>query len=263
MRGAKLTNRQGLRVRLLFALIAAMYPGVGVSAKWPVTIAEDQSAWVARLGGAIQVDTVPPFSATPRDRTTARLQSEWRPAPPVTLDLRMEWIRDRLPVGTVVSGPGDLRLGAHAVAWSGPVDLGLGWQVKLPNARDDVSLGTDETDGIVVGTVATTTGVVRLDAYGGVATLGDPIRFAAQDDVPVLGMGASTTWVEVQWATRVEGELATARNPARFSGLFGLEGGCRWRYGTEGQFGLSQAAPSWGIGAWLGVAAGCSHLRGD
>ena len=234
-----------------------MYPGDGLAAIWPAPRMLDDSPWVLRSGAAHQKDLVIPFRAAPRTRTAAETQLRWSPSPAVELNGQWEWLWDHMPAGHRVQGPGDVQLGVHAVVWSGPVDFGLAWQVKLPNAQDESELGSDETDA----TIATTGGWSQenwsIQGTGGVVISGDPIRFANQDDAALLRFHLSTKQGGVVWGTQAGGTFQTSRNPARMTVDFEGEKGCRVRGGARGSIGLTAAAPSWGVAGWVGFGPSC------
>ncbi len=244
---------------LCFAII--IYPGEVCAAIWPGVQQVMEPSWAARAGARHRNGWIPPFRASPRDRWAAAFAAQWRPVSPVTLDLDWETIWDELPSGQRMKGPGDLRLGAHAWAWRSVVDLGLGWRVKLPNARDEGEIGSDETDVEVLGTVGRTWGHVRVMGVGGVAILGDPIRFANQDDVPIGWIASTGEIGPLTISGQVGGAFGTQRNPPRLSAVLGLEGQCPRVFGGDVQVGLTPAAPDWGAALWVGWAGGCTRVR--
>jgi len=162
-----------------------------------------------------------------------------------------------MPSGEKVSGPGDLRLGTHATVWQGPISLGLGWRVKLPNAADEGGLGTDETDVTALGTISKGLGNAIVMAAGGVHVQGDPIRFANQDDVGLTWVGVASEIGAVQWFSQVGGTLRSSRNPARLSTELGVSYGCPLAVGGGVRKGLTPAAETWGGNLWVGFGAGC------
>jgi hypothetical protein len=249
----------GMIPRLVLGGLTAllMYPGDGLAAIWPVNRQLEQSEWTLRTGTAYQKDLVLPFRAGPRTRTEAQTEVRWNPSPLVQLDGQWGWVWDQMPAGQTVSGAGDIRLGVHAVAWSGPVDLGVAWQVKLPNARDESELGSDETDSIVAGTIRWFNEYWSLQGTGGVVISGDPIRFANQDDAALMRLHLYAKHGGVLWGTHVGGTLSSPRNPARMTVDFEGEKGCRYRVGGRGTVGLTPAAPAWGVYGWVGFGPSC------
>ena len=241
-------------------------PSTG-SAVWPPASGSATPEWSARLGISWRRGLVPPFRAAARDRGAIEVALGWSPHPRVGLDLRFDALRDQLPTGEVRVGPGDLRLGVEAGLWQGAVDLDLGWQVKLPDARDEGELGTDETDVLLFARISRALGPARLALQGGLGILGDPLRFANQDDVPLLWLAGSLPAGPLDISARVGGGLPGARNPARLDAAVGLERGCprrgRWLVGGEVLGGLTPAAEDWGIRAWAGVTAACPEPARD
>jgi hypothetical protein len=162
-----------------------------------------------------------------------------------------------MAAGQTIQGAGDVQLGVHAVFWSGPVDFGLAWQVKLPNAQDESELGSDETDVTIAGTAGWVHEDWSIQGTGGVLISGDPIRFANQDDAALLRLHLSTKQAGVLWGGQVGGTFHTSRNPARMTADFEGEKGCRLRGGARGSIGLTPAAPSWGVFGWVGLGPSC------
>ena len=234
-----------------------MYPGVVNAAMWPNLLFESGSEHGIQLGLEHAVAVVPPFRAAPRDRTSALVDAQWRPSVHVRIDGSWSWIRDQLPAGMAVGGPGDIRLGTHALLWNGPVSFGMGWAVKLPNARDEGELGSDETDALVQATVAKSWGSVTIMSGAGVVIQGDPIRFANQDDAGLLWAGMSGTYADVHWFSQVGGTMATTRNPARIVADIGASYGCPVSVGGGATVGMTAASPIWGGNLLVGFGLGC------
>ena len=235
-----------------------LYPLVAHGATLPSMESTDSATVSARVLGGVELGVVPPFRAAPRKRSSAGVDFRWWVSERVRLDGAWSWIRDDLPAGHVVHGAGDVELGVWTALNENPsAALGLGWAVKLPNAADEGELGTDETDVSVFSTLSTSLVGLELSALGGVAILGDPNRFANQDDAALIGLEAARMVGPVHLRTTVGGTLGTTRNPARLSGAAGLWGGCPYRLGTEVQVGLTPAAPGWGLRTWVGWGAGC------
>lgn len=207
-----------------------------------------------------------------RDRWHLGLEGFWQPmtgsASPVRLllDARYEGIQDRLPDGTRITGSGDLVLGTFAGISNGGAGLrwtaGVGWRAKLPNAADDAELGTDETDILPSLGVALGGRSWQVQGEGGLAILGNPLRYASQDDVP-FGLGrvewqpTALPWdvgAGLAWA------FATSRNPARGEVLAraSVQGperrGVASRFLVEAGAGLTPAAPD--LRLVLGIQAG-------
>jgi len=175
-----------------------------------------------------------------------------RPGQRVELDLSWAWLADSLPSGDATSGPGDVRLGVSVDHSLGALELGGGWKVKLPNARDEGELGSDETDVQLLATIGRRWAHLSIRASAGLDIRGDPIRFANQDDIPQVWL--STVGQRNHWhlSGRVGGDLQTARSPARLEAASGLVWAAGWLVGTELSAGLTPAAPDWGGRLWLG-----------
>jgi hypothetical protein len=235
-----------------------MYPAVAVAAIPPRLAVTDEAA----VSGSIFLEHtegfVPPFLAAPRARSRAGVELRGMPADTVTLDARWSWINDRLPVEAGRNGPGDLRLHVHVELLERRSGMaGLGWGVKLPNAYDGAELGTDETDVSLFGTAGFRRERSHIVGFAGLEIMGDPNRFANQDDAAILGVELSTFSGHTRWTLRSGGTLATRRNPARMSADLGARWGCRVQSGLEGGIGLTDAAPDASFRAWVGLGAGC------
>ena len=247
--------------RCKFALVwlgVWTYPAVAVAAMPPRLTTVDEAA----VSGSVFLEhtegLIPPFLAAPRARSRAGVELRGRPAESVTMDARWAWINDRMPVDSVRNGPGDLRLHVHVEAVKRGVGVvGLGWGVKLPNADDGAELGTDETDVSILGTAGMRRENTQIAAFGGLEIMGDPNRFANQDDAALLGIEASATAGHTLWTARVGGTLSTQRNPARLSADAGVRWGCRVQGGVDAGLGLTDAAEDASFRAWVGLGAGC------
>ena len=222
--------------------------------------------WTARAVAGLSQGAVPVFRAAERDRLSATVVAGWRVAKPVHLDLRVSGLQDRYASGARQTGWGDIRLGTGLSLWEGGGQMepgfGLGWQAKLPNAQDEGELGTDETDFRVVGHLAMG-GTTRVAIVGGLDILGNPLRFANQDDVPLSWLQVTHGLGPLSLSSRIGGGWATSRNPARHELDFAVEGSCPWRMGAEGVLGLTPAAPDWGVRLWVGWGSGCLSATGD
>jgi hypothetical protein len=234
-----------------------MYPVSAVAAMWSGGLVGRDGPHTLEIGLQHEQKMIPPFRAAPRERTQAVVRGHWMPDERVRLDASWSWLRDKLPSGVTPQGPGDVRLGAHAVVWEAPVALGLGWLVKLPNAADEGEIGTDETDATVLGTFAVPLRGVELSGGGGIVIQGDPIRFANQDDAGLVLIGVSGEVGGFHLYSQAGGTLESARNPVRMSTHFGGKIGCPVQLGLDLQVGLSPAAPALGGGLWVGWVAGC------
>ena len=103
-------------------------------------------AWTLGAGGVYEPGLVPPFRAGSRDRLAFGGGGRWMPDTRVQLSAGFDGLWDRSAGGSEL-GAGDVRLGASAyVVDLGPIRPWLGFAVKLPDAKDEGELGTDETD---------------------------------------------------------------------------------------------------------------------
>ena len=224
------------------------------------------STWLAGAGAVYAPGFVPPFRAGARDRLAFGVGGRWMPDARVQVAVGFEGLHDA-SAGTTATGPGDVRLGATALlVQPGPFRAWLGWSAKLPDARDEDDLGTDETDVTFGGTGELHGGPWRALVGVGLGVWGNPLRFANQDDVPELRASASWTATWLQIGVTGNADLATTRNPARVV----LGGWARHDFalGSTGRFlfvelgggaGLTPAAPD-GVAAIAFGAGG--HSRG-
>lgn len=176
--------------------------------------------------GGVASGYVPPFRAEERLRSWGALAGTAELDHLVVLKADFGWIGDHTPGAGWRSGPGDVRLGTVLrTGRLGFVDTAIGWEVKLPNAGDEGEIGTDETDARFGGTLRWGVGPWCARASVGLAILGNPLRFANQDDVPLVR--AEAGWTPGDWAfvPHVEADLRTARNPGR------SRAGAQIRYG--------------------------------
>jgi hypothetical protein len=196
------------------------------------------------VAGEAALGSVPPFRSAPRDR--------WRVGPAasawfgsrVRLGVDWDWMWDRTPLGEEASGPGDIRLAAAVrAATLGPVRLGVGWEAKMPNARNEEELGTDETDVTFGAWGRLDQGPLQAGLAVGLGVRGNPLRYASQDDVPLVlaDVGASAG----RWGASAfcHAEFPTAINPARVEAGARLRVGRAWFFEAEGAGGLTPAAP--------------------
>lgn len=175
---------------------------------------------------------------------------------PVELRASWGWLVDSSVAGGVVHGPGDLRLGTVVtLAHPGNFDFTAGWEVKLPNAADEGELGTDETDMSFGATAGWRRGELEARLGVGLAVLGNPLRFANQDDVPMAR--ASLGWSRGGWAVigRASVDAPTARNPIRSEGDVALRMGKRWFGVVHGGGGFAPASADWHAGLGVGFAS--------
>ena len=203
----------------------------------------DVATFEVTLRGAYAVGLVPPFRAGARDRVAVGLDTRGWIGQHVRIAISEEWLRDETGSGDVVSGLGDLRLGTAVALWTQPsLATGLGWEAKLPNAADAGELGTDETD-ITLGAWLT---IARGDWSGtgaaGLSVLGNPLRFANQDDVPLARLGLAYSPGAFRLGASAQADFETSRNPPRVELNASARYGQRWFVGVAGTAGLVPAA---------------------
>ncbi|RME28115.1 MAG: hypothetical protein D6798_03120, partial [Deltaproteobacteria bacterium] len=158
------------------------------------------------VGVGARQQVVPPLQSTARDRFTALLAGKWRPGPRVALDVAVDALRwDRYADGHQQLGGGDIRLGTRLRLWPGPVEGGLRARVKLPDAEDELGLGTDETDIALSADLSGVWGPARLQGGGGVDLRGDPDALRARVAVPVVDLSAETGTVGVVGRLQLHG----------------------------------------------------------
>jgi hypothetical protein len=174
----------------------------------------------------------------------------------VEIRVAWAWLADWSAAGEAVNGPGDVRLGTVVrVASPGAFDLTLGWEAKLPDARDEGELGTDETDITFGATAGWRRGAFSARVGAGLAILGNPLRFANQDDVPVVR--ASFGWERESLGIIGRGALdvPTERNPVRADGDLAIRFGGRLFGLVHGGGGFVPASADWQVGVAVGYAA--------
>lgn len=206
----------------------------------------ESSSWEASLRGGYAGGLVPPFRVADRDRIAVGLDADVQLGR-VGLAISGEWLRDTTAAGEPQSGFGDLRLGSTVEVFrAGPVAFGLGWEAKLPNAADEGELGTDETDILFGPNVAGHFGPVRVVAAGGLAVLGNPLRFANQDDVPMLRLAADAGFGDLHASILGRWDVQTNRNPHRAELELALRYGPSWFVEAAGSAGLVPASADLG-----------------
>jgi hypothetical protein len=219
-------------------------PAQSARANWRVT---GVASWSA--------GQVPPFRAAERDRLSFGAGGlVWLDR--VQLSGATEWLRDDTAAGDPTSGWGDVRLGTVVrVADFRGFHPWIGWGVKLPDASDEDELGTDETDVSFGGGVLWAQGEVRIGVGAGLAVLGNPLRFANQDDVPMFRLDAAWGRGPVVLLPSAAFDLATSRNPARGEVGGGVRVGRSWFVDAGGAAGLTAAAADWRASVGVGWAA--------
>lgn len=215
--------------------------------------ASDSLGVIVGIDGAIGY--VPPFRVGTRDHYTASVDANARLAP---FELRAGWeyVVDTSEAGGMSYGPGDLRLGTVVtLARPGEFDFTLGWEVKLPNATDEGEIGTDETDVSFGASGGWRRGPVAARLGVGLAVLGNPLRFANQDDVPMLRGSFGWSPGPVRVIGRASADLPTPRNPARVEGDVALQVGTRWFGLVHGGGGFVPASADWHAGLAVGFVS--------
>lgn len=239
--------------------LTGVYPSLASaeSPTWPPGPQQNDPAWRFRAGVGSVVGWVPEFRQAERRRTEGTMGVAWKPASPVRLDLFWSYLADSTANGNRQTGPGDIRLGTDVRLLDRRADLFLGWQMKMPNASDELELGTDETDSLFWLRSRSELGAVDVGLTTGLAILGNPLQFANQDDVPLSWLDVSMPIGPVRVDGRVGGGWATSRNPSRMEASLGVEGACPWLMGARAIVGLTPAAPDWGAQAWIGWGLSC------
>ncbi len=219
----------------------------------PTGTARQSLAVLASIDGS--VGYVPPFRVGERDRTSASVAAGVHLGP-VEIRAGWEWLADVGAARGLVHGPGDLRLGTVVtLARRGEFDLSAGWEAKLPNAADEGELGTDETDIRLGAGGGWRHGPVSARIGVGLAVLGNPLRFANQDDVPMIRTSLAWERGSIGVIGRASADLPTVRNPARIDGDIGFRLGVRWFGLVHGGGGFVPASADWHAGVSVGFAS--------
>lgn len=227
----------------------AGFPGNSASAAdWapPATdlpgVFDGGAAGGVRVAAEHAIGLVPAFRSASRDRTeVSGVASAWV-GPAVRLELGWGWLADQT-AAEQTTGPSDFRLGTGLrLLQTDAISMGLGWGAKLPNATNEDGLGTDETDVDFGAWAGLQRGPWSGVASVGLAVLGNPLRFAAQDDVPFATIEGA--WTSGRWSVLCHADLAlaTSRNPARAEAGGGLRYGGRFFGEVGGTAGLTPAA---------------------
>lgn len=214
--------------------------------------AEEAPAAGARASGDLGFGYVPPFRVGERDRVAAGIDGAlW--LRPIELRVHWDWLADRTDAEGWVNGPGDVRLGSVVtLVRARGFDATLGWEVKLPDAADGSGLGTDETDALFGATGGWSGGEWSARVGVGLGILGNPLRFANQDDVPMVRGRAGWARGPVGVLGALDADLPTSRNPARIQGDLGVRVGKRWFGLVHGGGGFTPAAADWHLGLSFG-----------
>lgn len=196
------------------------------------------------LRGTYEAGTVPPFRVATRDRAALGPAVCLRLRDRVQLTAAWDWVLDRNGIGEITQGPGDIRLGTvvqtfQVHGWH----VDAGWMVKLPNARDEEELGTDETDVTLGISGGWRGGPWDLQAGIALGIWGNPLRFAAQDDVILVR--AEGWWSHESWALAgtVQSSPESDRNPSRIQATATVRAGKRWYGQLSGGAGFTPASP--------------------
>ena len=270
------------RARQVWPSGIALLVGLGVQpSSWAATsddlpqIGPAPSSAGVRVGLAWLDEMVPPFRVAPRDRGLLDLDAHWWAHSTVRVGLRLDLRHDRFSSGLRRTGPGDLRFhtlvepekrgsdGARRPLVADQVRVGLGWQVKLPNAEEDEELGTDETDVSLWGQGRLALGPGELRARAGLGILGHPLQLANQDDVLLTDVTYRLPLGQAWLEGSIGGNWRTPRNPARHQVGLSVERACPLRMGASTDLGLTPAAPRWSVRGWLGWGGPCLKATRD
>lgn len=238
----------------------------GSSPAWVQRAGPADAILQARVGGGWLSDLVPAFRASERDRLVGELQLEWTPEPLITVWTTGAVHHELAGAGPTWTGLDAVSVGTRLRPLRQPaavVDLGLVWRATLPVSWDQGALGSDETDVVLLGELGRSLGRVRVDAAAGLAILGNPLRFANQDDVPLIWLTGRYDPGPLSTHLRIGGDVHTPRSPDRLQAVVGVETRCPLLAGAEAGAGLSPAAADWSGRAWLGWAWGCRDRPGD
>lgn len=199
-------------------------------------------------GGVLQAGFapggVPPFRAGERDRVSLEGEAGAWIGRRVEVRLSGGWLRDTSEAAGAVSGVSDLRLGTVvAIADLGDFTIFGGWEAKMPNASDEGELGTDETDVLFGATARWARGPWTAQIDLGLGILGNPLRFANQDDVPMARAAVGREIGSIAIRPMVLADLATSRNPARVEAGLDVVAGKAFFGVVHLAAGLTPAAP--------------------
>jgi hypothetical protein len=209
------------------------------------------------VSGFHTIGLLPDFRAAERSVSTGELGVSGWIDERLYLNARVDYHHERAENSNRHTSPGSLRLLTLATVLDGAVDVQTGWMASLPWTADHGEVLTDELDVWLLAGLSTDLGAGRVGMTGGLAILGNPLRFANQDDAPLLWLTGALPLKPVTLTGRLGGALATARNPARIEAILGAERGNPWRVGVTGTVGLTPAAGDLGAGVWLGHRWGC------
>ncbi|NOY27308.1 MAG: hypothetical protein GXP62_15680 [Oligoflexia bacterium] len=254
------------RALALLALSLWARTAVAQGLEWPQPAGPATEALALRASVGWSANLIPAFRAAQRDRSSLALSAVWTPQPLLSLWATGAALQETAPTGQRWRGLDALRLGTRVRPIrqpQAPLDVSVAWRATLPVGFDAGALGTDETDIAFVGEVGRAFGPLRFDGTAGLAILGNPLRFANQDDVPLVRLSAQ--WDPDWLSTRlsVGGQVHTPRNPDRLDASLSVETPCPLLAGARASAGLSPAAPDWSVHAWFGWAWSCQPSSGD
>jgi hypothetical protein len=212
------------------------------------------TSWGILAGGGWAAGLVPPFRAAERDRASIDVGGGVWVGDRVLLRGAWSWLRDDSRAGGTASGPGDIRLGTVArLGRTGDVRWFLGWEAKFPDAANEDELGTDETDVLFGGSFVWERGPWWATGAVGLGILGNPLRFANQDDVPMVRAAVGRRWGVVSIAAGIDADLATSRNPSRVEPGLDVSAGKRVFVAVHGGAGVVPAAADLRVTASIGL----------
>ena len=208
---------------------------------------------------------VPNFSVSPRDELKLELSGSWYTNDTVGVRITSSAQSVSWPNGETISGPGDIKLGTSwRIFERSNSSLWLDWSTKMPNAQDTSGLGTDETDVSVGAYGRWSNDHIGLVAGGELQILGDPLQYANQDDVMLVGAAIDTGLGNFNFRGRVIARLESPRNPLDLKVGLGVERKHgNWGYGLNSTAGLSPAAGDYSISASIHRMWACPTANGD
>ena len=208
---------------------------------------------------------VPLFSAATRDESYLELSGSWSLYESIEVRMASNLQNVSWPNGDSASGPGDIRLGTSwRLLGAETSSLWLDWSAKMPNAQDTTRLGTDETD-VTIGTYGQwSNNYLNVVAGGELQVLGDPLQYANQDDIFLVGAAVETALESLHFRGRLIARLESPRNPLDLRVGLGvkLKKG-NWGYGINSTAGLSPAAGDYSLSASIHRIWACPTLNGD
>ncbi len=127
--------------------------------------------------------------------------------------------------------------------------IGIKIGVKLPNARDQYRVGTDETDLAFSALCEKTFSALTMTTNLGLLILGNPYDNAEQDDLLSYGMAWTIPWRESITSTaEIAGQAFGITHNEQASALLHLQfhdGDLTWK--ISGRVGLLENSEDWGI----------------